>query len=239
MCCSPVGEASVQMMTLRAQRLAAFAFAATIAGSLVAACSTSGNGVGPSSSARSDTLMVAAEQTGFVQSGAGDPAFASPGTDIVVGDEAARDPLIDVRGFIGFDISSLPSGIRLQSATLVATQCGISGSPFSLGNVVVDHVSYAVPFDTAVFAETALATTIGTLSTDSSLGTRSVSVTSSVANDILDGRTSSQFRLRMSGNADAGNGPSNQVIFASDSANTLDCTPVSAQQPRLIIAFQP
>jgi hypothetical protein len=226
------------MMTPRAHRLAALAFAATITGSLVAACSTSGNGVGPSNSARSDTVMVAAEETGFVQSGAGDPAFASPGTDIVVGDEAARDPLIDVRGFVGFDLSSLPSGIHLKSATLVATQCAISGSPFSLGNVVVDHVSYAVPFDTTVFAESAISTTIGTLSTDASLGPRSMSVTSSVANDISASRTSSQFRLRMSGNADAGNGPSNQVIFASDSANTSDCTPASAQQPRLIIAFQ-
>jgi hypothetical protein len=227
------------MMTPRAHRLAALAFAATITGSLVAACSTSGNGVGPSNSARSDTVMVAAEQTGFVQSGAGDPAFSSPGTDIVVGDEASRDPLIDVRGFVGFDLSSLPSGIHLESATLVATQCAISGSPFSLGNVVVDHVSYAAPFDTAVFAEAAIATSIGTLSTDTSLGPRSVSVTSSVENDIVNGRTSSQFRLRMSGNADAGNGPSNQVIFASDSANTFECTPVSADQPRLIVAFQP
>jgi hypothetical protein len=227
------------MMTPRAHRLAALAFAVTITGSLVVACSTSGSGVGPSNSGRSDTVMVAAEQTGFVQSGAGDPAFASPGTDIVVGDEAARDPLIDVRGFVGFDLSSLPSGIHLESATLVATQCATSGSPFSLGNVVVDHVSYAVPFDTVVFAESAISTTIGTLSTDTSLGPRSVSVTSSVANDISTGRTSSQFRLRMSNSADAGNGPSNQVIFASDSANTFDCTPVGGEQPRLIIAFQP
>jgi hypothetical protein len=80
---------------------------------------------------------------------------------------------------------------------------------------------------------------VGTLSTDASIGERSVSVTSSVARDIAAGRDSSQFRLRMSSNNDAGNGPANQVIFASDSAHTLDCTPASGQQPRLVIAFLP
>jgi hypothetical protein len=228
------------MMTPRAYRLAALA-GATLTGLLAVACSSSSsNGVGPSSNNnRSDTVMVAAEQTGFVESGAGDPAFASPGSDIRVGDDAARDPLIGVRGFIGFDLSSLPSGIRLQSATLVVTQCAISGSPFTLGNVVADHVTYAVPFDTTVFAQTAIASQIGTLSTDSSLGERSLPVTSSVVNDITAGRDSSQFRFRMSTSNDAGNGPSNQVIFASDSAHTLDCTPTSAQQPRLVIIYLP
>jgi len=226
------------MMTPRGYRLAALA-AAALTGSLAVACSSSSTGVGPSSNDRSDTVMVAAEQTGFVESGAGDPAFASPGSDIRVGDDAARDPLIAVRGFVGFDLSSLPRGIHVQSATLVATQCAVSGSPFTLGNVVVDHVTYPVPFDTAVFAESAIAMQVGTLSTDPSIGERSVSVTSSVAEDIAAGRDSSQFRLRMSSNNDAGNGPSNQVIFASDSAHTLDCTPAGGQQPRLAIAFLP
>jgi hypothetical protein len=227
------------MMTPHAYRLAALA-AAALTGSLAVACSSSSNGVGPSgNNNRSDTVMVAAQQTGYVESGAGDPAFASPGSDIRVGDDAARDPLIAVRGFIGFDLSSLPSGIHVQSATLVATQCAISGSPFTLGNVVVDHVTYPAPFDTTVFAETAIAMQVGTLSTDASIGTRTVSVTSSVVNDLAAGRDSSQFRLRMSTSNDAGNGPSNQVIFASDSAHTVDCTPASGQQPRLVIAFLP
>ncbi|GEM_PF-6163641 len=226
------------MMTPRAYRLAALA-AATLTGSLAVACSSSSSSVGLSSNDRSDTVTVAAEQTGFVESGAGDPAFASPGSDIIVGDDAARDPLIGVRGFVGFDLTSLPRGINVQSATLVAAQCAISGSPFILGNVVVDHVTYAVPFDTTVFAANAIASQVGTLSTDASIGMRSLAVTSSVANDIAASRGSSQFRLRMSTNNDAGNGPSNQVIFASDSAHTQDCTPASGQQPRLIIVFLP
>ncbi|MFI5249360.1 MAG: hypothetical protein ACHQTF_05310 [Gemmatimonadales bacterium] len=213
--------------------------AATLTGSLAVACSSSSTGVGSSNDNRSDTVMVAAEQTGFVESGAGDQAFASPGSDIRVGDDAARDPLIAVRGFIGFDLSTLPSGIHVQSATLVATQCAISGSPFTLGNVVVDHVTYPAPFDTTVFAQSAIAMQVGTLSTDGSIGARSVSVTSSVANDLAASRGSSQFRLRMSTDNDAGNGPSNQVIFASDSAHTLDCTPAAGQQPRLVITFLP
>jgi hypothetical protein len=227
------------MMTPRAYRVAALA-AATLTGSLAAACSSSSYGSGPSSNNdRSDTVMVAAEQTGFVESGAGVQAIASPGSDVRVGDDAARDPLIAVRGFVGFDLSKLPGGIQVQSATLVATQCAVSGSPFTLGNVVVDHVTYAVPFDTTVFAASAIASQVGTLSTDESIGARSVSVTSSVASDIAAQRTSSQFRLRMSTSDDAGNGPSNQVIFASDSAHTLDCTPAAGQQPRLVIIFVP
>lgn len=225
------------MMTPRPYRLAALA-AAALTGSLAVACSSSSSGVDPSRN-RSDTVMVAAQQTGFVESGAGDEAFASPGSDIRVGDDAARDPLIAVRGFIGFDLSSLPHDASVQSATLIATQCAISGSPFTLGNVVVDHVTYPAPFDTTVFAESAIAMQVGTLSTDESIGARSVSVTSSVANDISTGHGSSQFRIRMSTSNDAGNGPSNQVIFASDSANTPDCTPASGQQPRLVIVFLP
>lgn len=211
---------------------------AAAAGLAVAACSTSGNGVGPSNLMRTDTVMVAADQTGFVQAGAGDQAFAAPGSDVRVGDDAARDPFIDVRGLIGFDLSTLPAGIHIESATLVATQCGVAGSPFDLGNVVVDHVSYAVPFDTTAFASTAIASVIGTLSTDTTLGTRSMTVTSSVANDVSAGRKTSQYRLHMSTTNQAGNGPSNQVIFASDSASTGDCAPVAGQQPRLVIAFQ-
>jgi hypothetical protein len=225
------------MMPSQVYRLVIVVLAAAAATTFVA-CSTSDNAVGPTN-ARSDTVMVAAAQTGFVQSGAGDQAIASPGSDVRVGDDAARDPLIDVRGFIGFDLSGLPGGLRLQSVTLVATQCAVTGSPFALGSVVVDHVNYAAPFDTAVFAETPLASIVGTLSTDTTLGPRSITVTSSVANDIAAGRTSSQFRLRMSTANDAGNGPSNQVIFASDSANTADCAPAAAQQPRLVIALQP
>lgn len=210
---------------------------AAAAGIVVSACSTGDHAVGPSGPMQTDTLMVAADQTGFVESGAGDAAFAAPGSDIRVGDDAAKDPLIDVRGFVGFDLSGLPSGIHVKSAMLVATQCSVAGSPFDLGNVVLDHISYTVPFDTTAYAVSPLASLVGTISTDTTLGARSVSVTSSVADDIGKGRSSSQFRLRMSTTNEAGNGPSNQVIFASDSANTSDCLPASGQQPRLVVTY--
>jgi len=210
---------------------------AAAAGFAASACSSGDHAVGPSGPTQTDTLMVAASQTGFVQSGAGDQAFAAPGSDIRVGDDAAKDPLIDVRGFVGFDLSGLPSGIHITSAMLIATQCSVAGSPFDLGDVVLDHVSYAVPFDTTAYSVTPLASLVGTISSDTTLGARRVSVTSSVADDIAKGRSSSQFRLRMSTTNEAGNGPSNQVIFASDSANTADCVPASSEQPRLVVTY--
>jgi hypothetical protein len=210
---------------------------------ILAGCPGTERMTAPSNQIVTDTISAALPQTGSVWSGAegsGLNAMAFPNSDILVGDQDAFVNGTAVRGFIGFDLTALPKNISIQQATLTATQCAVSNDPFgNLGDVIVQHVSYPVPLDTTPFFIAPLDATLDTLSSTTTLGVRTVVVTSAVTADYVAARASSQYRLSMSSvdlNAD---GNSDFVAFASDSAHTTDCRPSSGQQARLIILYRP
>ena len=212
-------------------------------GLILAGCPGTERMTSPVNQIITDTISAALTQTGSVwtgQEGSGQPALAFPSSDVLVGDQDGFVNGTAVRGFIGFNLDSLPKGISIQQATLTATQCAVSNFPFdNLGNVVVQHVSYPVPLDTTPFFIAPLDSTVDTLSSTTTLGARTIIVTSSVTADIAASRSSSQYRLSMSSvdlNAD---GNSDYVAFAADSAHTTDCKPTSGQQPKLIILYRP
>jgi hypothetical protein len=221
-----------------------FLLAATVAaaGFVLAACpGTDRMTAPPGNQIVTDTLSAVVMATGSVVKGelTAVPAQAYPGADIQVGDLDGNINGTAVRGQIGFDLSGLPQGIQIQGAELTAQQCAVNGFPFTggLGNVIIRHMTYAVPFDTTVFFKQALDSTVDTLTTTTALGIRSLIVTNMVTSDIAVGRPASQFQLQMSDEDVNGDGVSDNVVFAADSANTFDCTPVGGQQPRLIITY--
>lgn len=118
------------------------------------------------------------------------------GNAIAVGDNSADDVR---RGFVCFDIGSIPSGSHVVTAVLRLAQVDVSGNPYPpLLAVNVDHVNVGAAIDPSDVFAAPLQWDIGTLSNDGALTTRSLDVTAQVAADLLAGRTRTDYRLRFS-----------------------------------------
>ena len=133
-----------------------------------------------------------------------DATGTSGSARVVVGD--LEPSLSGHRGFYSFDISAIPAGSAVTSATLQLYQLSISGGPYDLGNLIADHVDYGTTLDVADFAAAPLLSNIGTVSTNANVEAKSLVVTARVQNDVTAGRPRSQFRIRFS-NADNNNVP--------------------------------
>jgi hypothetical protein len=100
---------------------------------------------------------------------------------------------LQLKTFLTFTLPALPAGAALDSASLVVSQTAVAGLPYTLGEIVVRHVSIAT-INAGVFASAPLADG-GTLSTTPALGVRSLDVAPLVAADLAAQRPNSQFRI--------------------------------------------
>jgi len=102
------------------------------------------------------------------------------------------------RGFVTFDLGSVPAGITVTSATLSIRQRSVTGTPFATlgGAVVVDHVIVGSTLDAGDYATPSLAQDVGTLSTSTEAGVRTLPVGQQVEADLLAMRPRTSFRLR-------------------------------------------
>jgi hypothetical protein len=173
------------------------------------------NGGGGFGSEQTVTLAGTDTLDGWVRSPDGNSASLG-GTWVIVGDIFSGGVTYTYRGFYSFDISAIPAGSSVASATLRLHQISVIGSPYSeLGNVVVDHVDYGAALSGLEdFSVPALASGVGTLSTDATLGLRTLSVTARVQADVTAGRARSQFRLRFSPTEASDDGNSDFAQFA-------------------------
>lgn len=136
---------------------------------------------------------------GYARSDGTASATGSPAT----GDKDAIYFGVGWRQLYSFDISSLPTNSTIASAILRLYQCDVEGFPYTyMGNVIVDHVDYGGVFDPfgSAYNGATVAPGIGTLSATTSLGYRSLDITTSAQDDLtaLPPRTRSQYRLRFS-----------------------------------------
>ena len=126
------------------------------------------------------------------------------------------------RGIMTFDISGIPAGATIQSAELVAFQFQVNGDPyFNLGRMIVDHIEMGPAMDGTAYDGFTVANDVATLSTDETIGIKSVNVTALVQRD-LDAATTglTQLRLRFQ-NAHNGNATiDNAFIAGPESANS-------------------
>lgn len=131
-------------------------------------------------------------------SSAGDVAAS---WNIEVGDTSPSD--IILRGFIGFDISSI-QGMTIVSATLRLYQYTVTGTPYTtLGTIVADHVNFGSSLDAADYSAAALTSSIGTISNSATIEWKTLDVSSYVQADINSSRTSSQYRIRFTTGTDS------------------------------------
>jgi hypothetical protein len=105
------------------------------------------------------------------------------------------------RGFCGFELPAVLDGKRVRSATLQMFQAEVAGSAaYSeyFDSILVDHVNYGATLGGSDYDIEALDAAIATLSTDATLGFRTVEVAGQVQADLNAGRRRTQFRFRWS-----------------------------------------
>jgi len=140
-----------------------------------------------------------------------------------------------VRGFVSFDLTTLPKDVEIIEARVELFQKDITGDPYfkGLGGVVVDAVDYGPSLDADDFDAPALLKGIGTLSDNGLLEFKGLDVTEAVKTALANERSRVQFRLRF-GNETDGDGNIDAVVFeAATSAAT------ASMAPKLILIVAP
>lgn len=152
-------------------------------------------------------------------------------TLICVGDSGLVDNST-YRGFISFDLSSLPEALtQVVAAELRVEQAGLFGTPYTdLGSLRLDHVNYGASLSAADFDAPVLAS-LGILSTTTALEFKTKSVTASVQDDWSNRAARghrSQYRLRFFSLTD-GDGAGDYATFTPGEA--------ASSKPRLEVTY--
>ena len=174
------------------------------------------------------TLHAPSTLDGYVTS-AGTVLSNSTANGIAVGDNDADQGR---RGFVRFNIAGLPLGAEIESAELRMAQASITGLPYALGNVLVDHVDIGAGLDATDYAAVALLANVGTLSSDVVLTVKFLDVKAEILADIAAARTTSDFRLRFPITTD-GDGLIDSAHF-EDMENNLS----TGAYPELVIVYK-
>ena len=116
----------------------------------------------------------------------------------ITGDYDSINPNVGLRQFFSFDLSALPAGASVVSATLRIFQSGTSGTPYvTHGSVLVDHMAYGGSLVAGHYDDVPLAA-LGVFSSDPTAEYKTIDVTASVQADLEAARARSQYRLRFS-----------------------------------------
>jgi len=148
--------------------------------------------------------------------------------NLVVGDSLGEGGM---RNVVGFDISSIPSGSTIVSATLRMYQYSITGTPYSLGTIAVDHVNFSTSIDSGDYSGGTISSSIGTISNNTTVEYKTLAVTAHVQADLTAGRTSSQYRLGFT--TTVGPGSDNMALF--ESAENYGST---GNRPELVVTYR-
>jgi hypothetical protein len=155
--------------------------------------------------------------------------FTSGG--IIVGDTSVN---VGERGALRFALFPfLPANAVILSARLQLRQVFTVGSPFGLGNIVVDRADFGATLGTGDFAPVILTANLGTLSNSMTPGVRELDVTAAIAADVASQDLTSDFLLRFSVNQSNNNLDPDEVRF-----NDVENSPTPADAPTLIITYR-
>lgn len=174
------------------------------------------------------TLSPTASLDGFQSNNGGGNA----GLDIRAGNGSfvgAPSYELVTRGFVSFDISSIPSGATIEKATLRLYQKSVSGTPYSGGNkLIADHLDYGGTFENSDYNVSTISSNIGTLTENTTVEWKDLDVTDAFKADRTAGRTRSQFRFRLSTETD-GDG--------SEDFAYLDSSESASNTPQLVVKY--
>ncbi|KKQ74434.1 MAG: hypothetical protein US96_C0032G0013 [Candidatus Woesebacteria bacterium GW2011_GWB1_38_5b] len=155
----------------------------------------------PSSSPQPSGALQPESQTKTITSTSNLDGFASSNGsgNNTVDIRAGRNTFAVTRGFVSFDLSSLPDKISVESANLRIYQTHMSGDPYSAGGTLkIDHMEFGEVLDGNDYALAPLQTNLATLSPNANIEWKEVDVTQALKEDIKNSRLRSQYRLRFS-----------------------------------------
>lgn len=152
-------------------------------------------GGGGSDTPRQATLLGIPSMDGLLRNGVAVPTLA-----LSIGNFLNSTPpaeASEMRSMSTFDLTPLPAGAHVVSAVVTLTQFSVPGTAYvGRAPAILDHVNIGASLSGDDFDGGTLASNIGTLSADATLGPKSLDVTAQVAADVAAGRTRSSFRLR-------------------------------------------
>lgn len=100
------------------------------------------------------------------------------------------------RGFVSFDLSTLPEGATITEATLRIYQYKTVGDPYGVGGkVVVDHLDYGDSLGNEDYSSAAILSSFVTLTQNDVIEWKDAEVTDRVVDDIDNNRGRSQYRI--------------------------------------------
>lgn len=183
--------------------------------------------VTPSPTVTSQTLTLSADSSldGFQSSNGG----GNPSIEI----RAGRNSNLITRGFVSFDISSIPAGKTIDQASLRLYQTSITGNPYGVGgSLKVDHLDYGSSFENADYNASSISSSFGTLTSNTIIEWKDLDVTDRLKNDISAGRTRSQYRLHFATETIGGDVTGDFTNF--ESANNSKGT---GNTPQLVVKY--
>lgn len=135
------------------------------------------------------------------------------------------------RGFVSFDLSSLPSDATIENATLRIYQEKVVGNPYGVGrDLMLDHLDYGNSLGNEDYGVSAISSSVAILTNNTTVEWKDVNVTDSLKNDLSNGRNKSQYRILFP--SDVVGATSDLVYFES-----ADNSQGTSNLPQLVIKY--
>ena len=135
------------------------------------------------------------------------------------------------RGFVSFDLSSLPSGAVIENATLRMYQEKIVGNPYGVGgNLKIDHLDYGGSLGNEDYGASSISSSFATLTDNAVVEWKDADVTDRLKNDLSNSRSNSQYRIHFSSEP---TGSSSDLVYF-ESANNSQGT---GNLPQLVVKY--
>lgn len=110
--------------------------------------------------------------------------------------QAGRDQFLVRRGFLSFDITSLPNNITISEVSLRIFQYKTVGDPYSIGGQLkIDHLDYEDSLGNEDYSSAALLASFATVTENDVVEWKNIVVTDQVKDDLDNDRGRSQFRI--------------------------------------------
>jgi hypothetical protein len=135
------------------------------------------------------------------------------------------------RGFVSFDISTLPDNATIVKATLRLYQYQVDGTPFTAGgSIKIDHMDYGASLESADYDASAINANIATLTSNSGIEWKDAEVTNAVKKDIDEGHSKSQYRLHFATEEDGDGEVDTAYFYSANSGHNTN-------PPQLVVSY--
>jgi hypothetical protein len=135
------------------------------------------------------------------------------------------------RGFVSFDISSLPSDATIESAALRLYQEKVVGNPYGVGgSLKVDHLVYGNSLGNEDYGASSISSSFTTLTDNAVIEWKDADVADALKSDLSNGRDKSQYRIHFSTES---TGTSSDLVYFESADNSQG----TGNLPQLVVKY--